>query len=440
MSRIVSRIFSLFTVNHNKSSHPSPRMPPFSNSLQKLQDSLNDLKSEINQYHCPTCGFKFESNEESTSTTETKSFEGGRSRDVCNDQSKQDEKKQVQKHGKRDITHERWVSSDEKKQLQNRILELEKECESLTLKNNKYETLISEQECTIGQQFEKISELNDIKSKQDFLDELEKTKSEQQKEIYRLREVAEESAEEEQKLKQDILEKDKHIEVLKRTQKVNEEELEKLSQRLQDERKSHVEQLRSRQMEIDKLSSKLAEKDRRNCELARIKLEMEEKCIQLERELEMRSRKEIAVGFHTTLAPAMSSLILGGLTSRLTDRLTAEKVDLVRQAYAGSPDINFPLLVVCVNVSRIGADAKEALKGIPKAKDVALLVFHHKEVHALPSQTSDKILTGADFSGLGSIIDLAFLSGRGIYECELNTVGIERVASFLLQYKTQRKY
>ena len=72
-------------------------------------------------------------------------------------------------------------------------------------------------------------------------------------------------------------------------------------------------------------------------------------------------------------------------------------------------------------------------------KDVALLVLHHKEAHALPSQTSDKILTGSDFSHLGTIIDLAFLSQRGIYECEMNTVGIERVVSFLLQYKTQKK-
>lgn len=77
-----------------------------------------------------------------------------------------------------------------------------------------------------------------------------------------------------------------------------------------------------------------------------------------------------AVGFHTTVAPSMSSLILGGLTSRLTDRLAGEKVDLVRQAYSGGPDVNFPLLVVCVNVSRIGADAKEALKGIPKGIEV----------------------------------------------------------------------
>lgn len=82
-----------------------------------------------------------------------------------------------------------------------------------------------------------------------------------------------------------------------------------------------------------------------------------------------------AVGFHTTLAPPNSSLILGGLTSRLTERLAAEKVDLVRQAYSGGPDVNFPLLVVCVNVSRIGADAKEALKGVPKGIQNGILFF-----------------------------------------------------------------
>ena len=62
----------------------------------------------------------------------------------------------------------------------------------------------------------------------------------------------------------------------------------------------------------------------------------------------------------------MSSLVLEGLSSRLTDRLAVEKVDLVRQPYSGNTDYCWPLLVVCVNVSRIGADAKEALKGIPK--------------------------------------------------------------------------
>lgn len=364
-----------------------------------IRESLNDLKSEIDKYRCSKCGVGLESYEESNSATVAPSY----------------------------------------KQLEDKILELQDECESLTLKNNKYEEKIADQEHTIGEQFRVIDQQRETKLIQESLNELERTISEQQAEISQLKQAAKAFAEEEEKLKREISERDEHIERLNSTQKTNKEQYEKSIQRLEDENKRYKEKLKSSQLDVDKLSAKLADKDRINYDLVRRKLEIEEKCKQLERDLEQRSRKEIGVGFHTTVAPSMSSLILGGLTSRLTDRLAGEKVDLVRQAYSGGPDVNFPLLVVCVNVSRIGADAKEALKGIPKAKDVALLVFHHKEAHALPSQTSDKILTGADFSGLGSIIDLAFLSQRGIYECDMNTVGIERVASFLLQYKTQRK-
>nr|XP_034325816.1 interaptin isoform X2 [Crassostrea gigas] len=381
MNRTLHKIFLLFSRKHDQTYRPCNKMPPFTNSLQKLQESLNDLKSEIDKYHCPKCGVGLESYEESNSATVAPSY----------------------------------------KQLEDIILELQDKCESLTLKNNKYEEKIADQEHTIGEQFRVIDQQRETKLKQESLDELERTISEQQAEISQLKEAAKAFAVEKQKLNREISEKDKHIEHLNYTQKMNKEKLDESIQRLGDENKHYKEKLKSCQSEFDKLSAKLAEKDRIKNDLVSRRLEIE------------------GVGFHTTVAPSMSSLILGGLTSRLTDRLAGEKVDLVRQAYSGGPDVHFPLLVVCVNVSRIGADAKEALKGIPKAKDVALLVFHHKEAHALPSQTSDKILTGADFSGLGSIIDLAFLSQRGIYECDMNNVGIERVASFLLQYKTQRK-
>lgn len=399
MNRTLHKILLLFSRKHDQSYRPCNKMPPFTNSLQKLQESLDDLKSEIDKYHCPKCEVRLESCEESNSATVAPSY----------------------------------------KQLEDRILELQNECESLTLKNKEYKDRIADQEHTIHEQFQEIDGQREMKLKQESLNELERTISEQQAEISQLKEAAKAFAEKEEKLKREISERDKYIERFNSTQKTNKEQDEKTIQRLGDMNKCYKEKLRSSQSEVDKLSAKLADKDRINYDLVRRKLEIEEKCKQLERDLEQRSRKEIGVGFHTTVAPSMSSLILGGLTSRLTDRLAGEKVDLVRQAYSGGPDVNFPLLVVCVNVSRIGADAKEALKGIPKAKDVALLVFHHKEAHALPSQTSDKILTGADFSGLGSIIDLAFLSQRGIYECDMNNVGIERVASFLLQYKTQRK-
>jgi hypothetical protein len=73
-----------------------------------------------------------------------------------------------------------------------------------------------------------------------------------------------------------------------------------------------------------------------------------------------------AVGFSTTLAPSMSTLLLDGLMAQLSQRLNVDGVDLVKRPFYGFPDFNCPLLAICVNVSRIGADAKEALKGVAK--------------------------------------------------------------------------
>lgn len=199
---------------------------------------MNDLKSEINQYHCPGCGYWLESYEKSNSAIETKPCKEERSPAVCQDQSNQDGK--VHKHGKGDKKHDKGIPSSEKKQLEDRILELEKECKSLTMK-------ISDEENTIEQQFDEISRLRGM------LEEREKTISEQQSEIFELNKRSEKLADEIQTVRNEISEKDKHIEKLENTQKNNEEEYKKPAQRLRDE-------LRSCQSEIEKFRTTLAEK------------------------------------------------------------------------------------------------------------------------------------------------------------------------------------
>lgn len=184
------------------------------------KESLNDLKSEIDKYHCPKCGVGLESYEESNSATVTPSY----------------------------------------KQLEDIILELQDKCESLTLKNNKYEEKIADQEHTIGKQFRVIDQQRETKLKQESLDELERTISEQQAEISQLKEAAKAFAVEKQKLNREISEKDKHIEHLNYTQKMNKEKLDESIQRLGDENKHYKEKLKSCQSEFDKLSAKLAEK------------------------------------------------------------------------------------------------------------------------------------------------------------------------------------
>ncbi|XP_056021769.1 uncharacterized protein LOC125652230 isoform X2 [Ostrea edulis] len=245
------------------------------------------------------------------------------------------------------------------------------------------------------------------------------------------------------RLEKDLLEKDRsEIQMRKSLQKY-EEEVSKMKTVVtnREENIRHLEELRKEdKRKIEKLTIDTRSQNvfqELNEELRITK----DRCKSLETQIEKCNRKEVVLGFHTTLVPTMSSLIFNGLMKHLEDRLAEENVDLVRRPYTGKVPFNYPLLAVCVNVSRIAADAKEALRGVTEVgncKDIALLVFHHKDVHALPSQTSDKILTGTEFSHVGLILDFAFLTNRGIYNCELNTLGIERIVTFLLQYKTRK--
>jgi hypothetical protein len=60
---------------------------------------------------------------------------------------------------------------------------------------------------------------------------------------------------------------------------------------------------------------------------------------------------------------------------------------------------------------------------------MSILIFHHKDVHALPNQASERVLTESKFKDLGGIFDIGFLSGKGIYACDMNraaSIGIER--------------
>jgi hypothetical protein len=62
---------------------------------------------------------------------------------------------------------------------------------------------------------------------------------------------------------------------------------------------------------------------------------------------------------------------------------------------------------------------------------MSILIFHHKDVHALPNQASERVLTEPEFKGLGGIFDIGFLSGKGIYACDMNRAASAGIESFL---------
>ena len=69
--------------------------------------------------------------------------------------------------------------------------------------------------------------------------------------------------------------------------------------------------------------------------------------------------------------------------------------------------------------------------------EVLVVVLHHKEVHALPSQASDRVLTGEEYKQLGAIVDAAFWTGKGMYDCELNKLATEKIYNFVSGFVTK---
>ncbi|XP_053389408.1 uncharacterized protein LOC123566542 isoform X2 [Mercenaria mercenaria] len=96
-----------------------------------------------------------------------------------------------------------------------------------------------------------------------------------------------------------------------------------------------------------------------------------------------------------------------------------------------NPDI--PLFVLCINASRIGTDVATTLQNLKgcEMENTALLIFHHKNEHALPTQTSNQVLAGPGFKALRGIYDLAFLTGKGMYDCEMNTRAVADIIGFI---------
>ncbi|KAL4237643.1 hypothetical protein ACF0H5_002357 [Mactra antiquata] len=111
-----------------------------------------------------------------------------------------------------------------------------------------------------------------------------------------------------------------------------------------------------------------------------------------------------------------------------------EELDVLYITHASEISLTSPLLVICFNTSRLGTVADNAIREISAPRSAVLLVFHHKESHALPSQHSDKRLVGDKFSSLYGIYDIACVTGKGVYPHDMNTQAVSKVKQYIEQY------
>lgn len=154
--------------------------------------------------------------------------------------------------------------------------------------------------------------------------------------------------------------------------------------------------------------------------------------------LKQRKQKTVTVQMFSAVNQKLCQIVESELFSMLATHLETMNVNIQKEPCLHPQDHHddVPLIVLCVNASRLGTDVTQALSNVTYNSSVAVAILHHKEFHALPSQASEKLLIGQDYKKLGLIVDIAFLTTKGMYPCEMNNRSIERLCQFISAFST----
>ncbi|XP_041353165.1 uncharacterized protein LOC121371384 isoform X2 [Gigantopelta aegis] len=127
---------------------------------------------------------------------------------------------------------------------------------------------------------------------------------------------------------------------------------------------------------------------------------------------------------------------ISDITNRLAESLSQQDIELVTDIISETPvsDDARPAILLCINVSRVGTDVANALKDMKADYNVAVVVLHHKDIHVLPKLSSVKSLTGREFQNLGTIVDMAFWKEKGLHQCDMNQLAIQKLSDFLKMF------
>ncbi|XP_060081605.1 early endosome antigen 1-like, partial [Ylistrum balloti] len=172
--------------------------------------------------------------------------------------------------------------------------------------------------------------------------------------------------------------------------------------------------------------------DAKDDELKTIQREMREAA-------ERAKRKSIVLSLRSErsgMGKTMVDMVTREVTKSLDGKVDKTCMDLTIQPYQSSAGTPYgPVVVLCLNMSRVGTNIQDALKGITANKDVIVLVLHHTSKDNLSSLTPTSLrVTGSELRQLGGILDMAFSSDSGLYECKLNDTAMEKLATILKKY------
>ncbi|XP_065944194.1 uncharacterized protein [Magallana gigas] len=175
-----------------------------------------------------------------------------------------------------------------------------------------------------------------------------------------------------------------------------------------------------------------------NSELKRKLREKEGEVANLQNMLDRLTREPVLVYMYaSSMNERISNAVRSELQSILSQHVEAtrdKKLKIVPLEDPKSVPANKPLIVLCINASRLGTDVEQALQQVTCSRSVTVAVIHHKEFHALPPQASEKLLHSEKIRELYAVVDIAFLTNKGMYTCDMNNKSLEKLTNFICEF------
>ncbi|XP_071161978.1 myosin heavy chain, clone 203-like [Mytilus edulis] len=230
------------------------------------------------------------------------------------------------------------------------------------------------------------------------------------------------------------------------------DEAERTIQRMtmeKEDKERKINQLETNLSELRKLESRI---DELNRETRLLKRRIDTVCkekdsLQRNADSVEQERDELKLRIDSLIAQKCSAVniqMYAAVNKELCDKMMAELEGMlitqfgmkntpinVEKHKEPPPDSKVPLIVICINASRLGTDVNQAIHKIDRARTIAVVVLHHKEYHALPKQPSERLLIGSDYKHIGAIVDIAYITTKGIYPCDMNEKSLDRLVNFI---------
>ncbi|XP_033730453.1 uncharacterized protein LOC117319839 [Pecten maximus] len=133
----------------------------------------------------------------------------------------------------------------------------------------------------------------------------------------------------------------------------------------------------------------------------------------------------------------MVEMVSKELTRLLDQRFDSRSVDFNVVYSDTSASLSHGVLfALCLNKSNIVTSIQDALQETKGRRDTFVLVMHHTAIENLPhmTPTRTRVARSNIELQLEEIIDMAFSSDNGLYECDLNNVAVDKIESIMKRF------